>query len=737
MLELVRKYVRWLHTGWPAGTVEPLPEVASDGSTAVPGLYVVGDLSGVPLLKLAADGGARVVQRIGADPKFAAGREHGAVDVAILGASVAGMAAALEARKAGLTFVVLEANEPFSTLVNFPARKPIFLYPTSLKPAGELALTADVKEALVDELREQTRDIEVKRARAERVERVGGALEVVLEGGEHVRAQRVVVAIGRSGAYRKLGAPGEELPHVFNRLHDPADYAGKDVLVVGGGDTALETAAALAGGGARVTLSYRGAEFSRAKPESVAALQAQANVRVLLESKVTRIEGDAVELTTSAGAAERVPAEVVFPMLGREPPLDFFRRSGVPIRGEWRTSTKLSFAAFVAFCAFLYLWKADKFKAAFDARGWFPYGMGAGLKSWAASASDPASFLGALAITLNEPGFYYSLAYCVCVVLFGFARMRKRPTPYVRVQTWCLMAIQVVPLFLLPYLALPLAGHNGAFDDGWGKGLADALFPSAGYGHGREYWRAFGLVLAWPLFIWNVFTSEPLWAWLAISLVQTFVLIPLIVWRWGKGAYCSWICSCGALAETLGDAYRTKMPHGPRWNRLNVVGQVVLVLAFAIFALRAFAWSWPESAVGRVFASAAGALTSGYYHVVDLGLAGIVGVGFYFWFSGRVWCRFACPLAALMHVYARFSRFRIFADKKKCISCNVCTSVCHQGIDVMAFANKGKPLEDPECVRCSACVQMCPTGVLEFGQLDPASGRELGRDKLLATTSKD
>ena len=103
-----------------------------------------------------------------------------------------------------------------------------------------------------------------------------------------------------------------------------------------------------------------------------------------------------------------------------------------------------------------------------------------------------------------------------------------------------------------------------------------------------------------------------------------------------------------------------------------------------------------------------------YYHVVDMFLAGIVGVGLYFWFSGRVWCRFFCPLAALMHIYARFSRFRIFADKKKCISCNVCTSVCHQGIDVMNFANKGLPMEDPECVRCSACVQTCPTGTLQL-----------------------
>ena len=122
-----------------------------------------------------------------------------------------------------------------------------------------------------------------------------------------------------------------------------------------------------------------------------------------------------------------------------------------------------------------------------------------------------------------------------------------------------------------------------------------------------------------------------------------------------------------------------------------------------------------------------------YAWTVDLFLAGILGVGLYWHFSGRVWCRFACPLAALMHIYARFSRFRILADKKKCISCNVCTSVCHQGIDIMNFANKDLPMADPQCVRCSACVESCPTGVLEFGQIDPRTNDVLSRDSLPAS----
>ena len=96
-------------------------------------------------------------------------------------------------------------------------------------------------------------------------------------------------------------------------------------------------------------------------------------------------------------------------------------------------------------------------------------------------------------------------------------------------------------------------------------------------------------------------------------------------------------------------------------------------------------------------------------------LAGVIGLGVYFHFSGRVWCRFFCPLAALMHIYARFSPYRIMANKKRCISCNICTKVCHMGIDVMNFANKGIPMNDVQCVRCSACIVNCPLQVLTFG----------------------
>ena len=874
----LKRYTRWLHTQWPAGTVEKLPLVGEDGSTNVPGLYVVGDLTGIPLLKFSADTGAGAVQTIRDDPAFQRARGSKAddvLDLVIVGGGVSGMAAALEARKRELSFKLLEASEPFSTIVNFPKGKPIYTYPTEMTPRGEIQFEAQVKEPLLEELRQQTLEqgIEPVRARAERIERTGDHFTIHVPRGEDLKALRVIVGIGRSGNFRKLGVPGEERDKVSNRLHDPKDYTGQDVLVVGGGDSALETAIALAQCGAKVTLSYRKPEFSRPKPENVAMIEQLAQdptadvaveqpsservttstgrfmkgaldklraespepgaLNLMLGSQIQEVGEAEVTIKDKDGEVKTLPNQAVFSMIGREPPLDFFRRSGVKIRGEWSSKAMVGFALFLLFCTWMYLWKGevDGFK---ETTGPFPKqvntwlatgpsgltyvpessgtyrveverkdsaeatldlavlsggeapalvpeeGTSEGVERWtvefeegeryrlrtetegdtalrvyqgesqvAFNDEDRTTWFGTLRVSMKSPSFYYTFAYCALVGIFGALRVRRRKTPYVAVQTSSLFLIQLFPLFLLPELLFPYLGYNGFFhSSGALAGLGADLFPSYAadwsspeWGHTRAYWKAYGLILAWPLNVWNVFEGAPNTAWLVISFLQTFVLIPLLVLRWGKGAYCGWICSCGALAETLGDTHRHKMPHGPFWNRLNMVGQVILGAAFVLLGWRILSWSMPDSVFASTFpivfkgTDASGAFVNpiAYKWIVDTLLAGIVGIGFYFWYSGRVWCRFACPLAALMHIYARFSSFRILSDKKKCISCNVCTSVCHQGIDIMNFANKGLPMEDPECVRCSACVQSCPTGVLEFGRIDPKTGEVKGTDLLPAS----
>ena len=785
MFGLIKRYTKWLHTQWPAGIVEKLPEVNSDYSTNVAGLYIVGDLTGIPLLKFSSDSGARAVESIRMDRSFLSERKANTdpelLDLVIIGAGVSGMAAALEAQKDELNFKILEATEPFSTVVNFPKGKPIYTYPTEMVPLGDLQFTQEIKEPLVEEMKEQTlgKGIEPVMARVEKVEKKGSYFDIEIANGENLKARRVIVGIGRSGNFRKLGVPGEDSGKVFNRLHDPMEFEGKNVLVVGGGDSALETSIAIAKAGGSVTHSYRKEEFSRPKPENIEFLnmlmadptadvsvetpsservttstgefmpeaQQPGKISLLMKSQVKEIGESEVKIADKDGNELSLPNDAVFTMIGREAPLDFFRRSGVKIKGEFSAVGWISLALILVFMTFVYNWKAGgSLTKLFQSNEWFPYNLPSLFNSVSDSFSvmvnDPSTLIGTMAITLEEPGFYYSLLYSLLVVIFGITRVRRRKTPYIKIQTLSLALIQVIPLFLLPYFVLPYLGHNGLFEAGFMNTVGNELFPEANYGHGREYWRAFGIILAWPLFIWNVFSYEPLWTWLIISLVQTFVIIPVMIYFWGKGAYCGWICSCGAMAETLGDTQRHKMPHGALWNRVNMVGQVILAIAFTILIARIISWSVPDTGVGQWLNNLYASMLYGwkpfgiqvnYKWVVDLLLAGIVGYGLYFWYSGRVWCRFMCPLAALMHIFARFSRFRIIANKKKCISCNVCTSVCHQGIDIMNFANKGLPMNDPECVRCSACVQSCPTGVLQFGQVDTKTGEVISLDKLAAS----
>ena len=751
MVKLIKRYMDWLHLGVPSGGVEKLPRVDEFGETNVKGVYVVGDLAGVPLLKISVNTGVAVVGRIAGELGTDVGSNEEIYDVVIVGGGVAGVAAGIEAKKKGLRYCVVESGELFSTIVNFPKGKPIFTYPTDLAVKGDLQFheKSDVKEGLLEDLQEQVTaaGLEVLNGRVAGFEKMGGLFQVRHVDGEGngdvIMGRRIVIAIGRSGEYRKLGVEGEDLNKVYNRLHDPHEFCGKQVMVVGGGDSALEAAVAMGECGADVTVSYRQDTFGRAKYENVAGLEKLAKegkVKVVMGSVIKEITGDEVVLETKDGVERRVDNEIVFTLIGREAPLDFFRKNGLHVKGDWRVSSyvTLAFAFLAAF--FVYHWKkggvAIEINEAFYKNGWFPNGVSTWWGNLGGMFADKSTLLGTLKISVGEAGFYYSVAYCLCVFGFGMKRIRRRKTAYVKVQTWTLIAIQWVPLFLLPYLLLPWMGNNGWFDSGFLKSVADEFMPVVGYGHGREYWRAFGIILAWPLFFFNVFTSEPMWGWLIVSLIQTFVIIPLIVWKWGKGAYCGWICSCGALAETVGDDHREKMPHGKFWNKANFIGQVFLGFAMLLLVTRILSWVWPGIGIEKIFYAVykghGGLPLLNYIWFVDLFWAGIMGVGLYWHFSGRVWCRFACPLAALMHIYAKFSRFRILADKKKCISCNVCTSVCHQGIDVMSYANQGLAMDDAQCVRCSACVSSCPTGVLSFGEVNKA-GDVIRVDKLQAS----
>ncbi len=720
MIAALTRYASWLHLRWPAGVPEPLPHVHQDGTTIIPGVLIAGDLTGIPLLKFALDSGARAAKRcvaeLTAEPIADAEKNY---DILIIGGGVAGMAAAYECANTNKKFAVIEGATTLSTLHNFPVQKPIFTYPKVMSPAGELQISASVKEELLTELQQQlaTVNIPLIHGVSSHISRSQSDLLVHLQDGRTLTAKRIIIAIGRSGNFRKLDIPGEELPKVTNRLHDPKFYRDKNIMIVGGGDSALEAAIACVNAGAHATIAYRGSAFNRAKAENITQvnlLAAQKKLSLLYSTTLIAITDQKVSLKSKSEQKE-IANDAVLVLIGREPPLDFFRRSQLPIRGEISNKKRTFLIAFLLAITVIYAWKSYIIPPLTGAL--YPGKLLAGVVE---RIADPSSLLSVIFTSASQPGFWVTLAYSAAVLGFGIDRMRRRKTPYVKIQTLTLMSIQCLPLFILPEIVLPWLAAN----DWLSHTIRDNLFPDG------QYWKAYGFILAWPLMAWNVFTNEPNAWWLTISAMQTFVIIPLLVWRWGKGAYCGWICSCGALAETMGDRHRDKMPHCPFWNKMNFVGQFILATAFLILLLHIVSWTAP-TLVAPAFVETV--LMKGYWkHAVDFLLAGALGTGLYFWLSGRVWCRFACPLAALMHIYARFSRFRIVVEQKKCISCNACTTVCHQGIDIMNFANKGEHMADPQCVRCSACVQTCPTGVLQFGQIN-SIGAVVHLDKLAAS----
>ncbi|MCM8543279.1 MAG: NAD(P)-binding domain-containing protein [Lentisphaeraceae bacterium] len=754
-------YFNWLQKDCPTGEVERYPQLDDKGQSSLNGCYIVGDLTGIPLLKLAADSGSKMVRQFCYDDDFSKrqGKEDDIFDILIIGAGPAGISAAIECEKRNLKYKVLESSAAFNTIKNFPKGKPILCHPDDFETTSELELKDGTKESLLEDLKASLKehDLQIQSdTHVEKISRSNNLLEVKTKD-KSLKCLRVILAIGKSGNSKKLNIPGEELDKVSNRLFDPGEFEGKKILVVGGGDSALETAVALAKTGNEVTLSYRGDQFSRPKQENMEEVQKwqrEGKIHSVFESKVKGIHAKSVVLKTREDERE-IDNDQVFVMIGKELPLQFFRRSGILMEGEKSLSWYSFLITMISFFTMLYFGKsgvavelvknAEGGLAKLSAFLTSPFHAGLSLSSWYSSLNFLLGWTGAIAFFFSGvfslglmfkerekyfktgwpllkysylilAAFYftftyiyyhfmadskqgwvegttysYSLLYCTTMALFGARRAYVKRTRYIKYQMLTLVSIQVFFLFLLPFhFYQPLENLFGAESS-----FIKQVFPSG-------KWSSFSLILFWPLTMWE-FGKSTFWTY--FPLVQTFVFLPLLIKYWGKGVYCGWICSCGGMAETLGDEYRDKSPHGPKAKKLENIGQYVLVFAMVTTIVVFFG---RNTSVGSGFEYV-------YKLLIDVFFAGVLGLGVYFFMGGRVWCRFGCPLAALMNIYTRFSRYRIFAEKKKCISCNICTKVCHMGIDVMSFANKGIPMNDAQCVRCSACVVECPMDVLAFG----------------------
>lgn len=321
-----------------------LPVLSESLETSVRGVYVAGELGGFALIRLAVDQGVRVIRHIQRDLGAVANRESSqTLDVLIVGAGPAGIAATLQAKAMGLRALTIEQNDIGGTVRKYPRRKLTLTGRVELPIHGRVLQEEFLKEELIafwEELIAKHRLRIETGVKFDGLQADGDAFLANTSRGP-VRAHRIVLALGRGGTPRKLGVPGEEHEKVLYHLIDAASYVGQRLLVVGGGDSAIEAATALASqAGNEVTLSYRRERFVRLKPrnaERIEEFMKSRRLRVEFASEVQRIDAQSVTLVRRCVPGDEtleVANDFAFVCVGGEPPYALLNALGVRLGGE-------------------------------------------------------------------------------------------------------------------------------------------------------------------------------------------------------------------------------------------------------------------------------------------------------------------------------------------------------------------------------------------------------------------
>ncbi len=753
MLDKIKNFLRAIFES--ADMTERRPVVDAHFESLVPGLYVIGDLSGAPVIKLAMEQGYNVVQHIASKPDARIGSPN-VFDILVVGAGAAGLNAALAAKEMGLRTLVLEKSKVANTIENFPEGKWVYAEPDQSPPKGKLWLDGARKEDLIERwhqiVKENALELHTEEGLKSLEKQNDETFRVISEKAEY-RARRVILASGQRGNPRKLKVPGEDQERVYHRVYSPRHYHGEKILVVGGGNSAAEAALTLSEQN-QVTVSYRGEQFYRLFKDNEALINeaiASGRVKPIFNSNVVEFGERQTTLEVEKGGhkiREKVDFDHAFVLIGSEFPGKFLKSLGLKLENEW--SGNWLRAAGLTLALFLGLWilggeaSVDTIQhlppwagglialTAFagllatglknDRFAWFGvsfficysiYGIkigGPGQEYWPYRGwgYELVSFFG------RPPSFWYTILYTAVMTVFGIQALKRwgldRKDKF---QIWryvSLIGFQWIFFFLIPEFLFQWAVKYQ-----WvGARLAnDPTFTG-------QAWRSYGIVYAWPLFFYTFF-GDPHKIWIIWGLALAFGIIPLFV-LWNGKRYCSWICGCGGLAETLGDRWRHLAPKGKaskRWEAMNIIVLAAAVVVTLAVVLRdVFSWLGGPSATALNF-----------YHVAaDVWLVGILPVTLYPFLGGKVWCRYWCPLAKMMemfsHAYAKLgiSRYRIESNDK-CIACTECTRNCLVGIDVMSFALKQEPITNGNscCIGCGVCVTVCPMDVLSFGRGKPTS----------------
>jgi thioredoxin reductase/polyferredoxin len=688
----------------PEPSYPRLPAVGHDGESNIAGLYLTGEVAGTPLIKLGLNAGHEVVERIHAE--LGAGRDDDLLDVLIVGAGASGLGAAMRAHELGMRYVVLESEHVAMTVVKMFKGKPLFAEPHGVEKKSSVWFEECTREELLARWHEQIAETGLDVREHEKVvdlQRKGAVFEVESVKARY-RARRVILAIGTAGNPRKAGVPGEveHAERLEHSLSDPDEIHDKRVLVYGGGDVACEAAIALSKNN-QVTMVTIDPHFIYPKKRNADAVTALADAGELdlhFGCRMREIRAGSAVFANASGDQREIDNDLIFEMIGAELPLGFFQKIGIKLENTWDVRRWLYLAAVSVAVYTLYALKkfpespyswpfnhvfeyasfARATGAVFDL-AFLPFG-------WLFAPGARANIDATLWF---QQGYLYSLVYTVLMIVFGWKAFirwagKAHDPRYQRYRYASLVAFQVVFFLVANVVAVQALSI-------------------------QHSWRAWGLYQPWPLFF-NTFhwfsDSDPrvvLYGFVGAGLVGTFVAIPLLSYKQGK-RFCTWVCGCGGLAETLGDRWRHLSPKGPRSRAWEFQGLVIFVAA-AIATL---------VTVGAFDTRADNGWATAYAYVVDFWLVAVIPIALYPFFGGKVWCRYWCPLAAYNGVLAKlYGRLRIVADDK-CISCTMCSKYCQVGVDVMAFAKNGDAFDNANsaCIQCGICIDVCPMSVLEF-----------------------
>ncbi|MEO7444807.1 MAG: 4Fe-4S dicluster domain-containing protein [Ferruginibacter sp.] len=303
---------------------------------------------------------------------------------------------------------------------------------------------------------------------------------------------------------------------------------------------------------------------------------------------------------------------------------------------------------------------------------------------------DPLSMM--LSGKPADQWFMYGSFYTLAILTMGFRYIGKyRHSRYHVIRTISVMFFQLGFAFLIPMFLKKLNQPEFYFSYFWPLKYS-YLFPN----------DVHYLSDAGNLGVFMV-------AWGA---VMTFIATPFLTYKFGKRWYCSWVCGCGGLAETAGDEFRhlsdksVKAWKIERWMIYSVL--VFITVTTSLLWINAYYH-------GSILGAVSGQFAQWYGFIIGAVFSGVIGVGFYPIMGARVWCRFGCPMAAVLGIFQKFkSRFRITTNGGQCISCGNCSTYCEMGIDVRSYAQKGQNIVRASCVGCGVCASVCPRGVLKL-----------------------